>query len=65
MLPVGTTYKVINKETKQFYVSDEPSITLCEIEQWLCEYAKYFKMKIGEGKQRNHFEPVTTGFKTV
>lgn len=58
-------YLHFNKEIKQFYISDEPSITLCEIEQWLCEYAKYFKMKIGDGKQRNHFEPVTTGFKTV
>lgn len=58
-------YVHFDKTQKKFYVSDEPNITLSEIEQWLCEYAKYFKMKIGEGKQRNHFIPVTESFNTV
>ena len=58
-------YLHFNKANKQFYISDEWNITLSEIEQWLCEYAKYWKMKIGEGKQRQRFNPVTKGFKTL
>ena len=34
-------------------------ITLHQIEMWLCEFQKYWKMKIGEGKQRSKFEPKT------
>ena len=58
-------YLHFDKDNKKFYVSNECSITLSEIEQWLCEYEKYWKMKIGEGKQRSKFEPKTKKFKTV
>lgn len=34
-------------------------ITLHQIEMWLCEFQKYWKMTIGEGKQRSKFEPKT------
>lgn len=34
-----------------------PKITLHQIEMWLCEFQKYWKMTIGEGKQRSKFEP--------
>lgn len=58
-------YLHFDKDTKKFYVSDEPNITLSEIEQWLCEYAKYWKMKIGEGKQRSKFIPQTKAFEIL
>lgn len=34
-------------------------ITLHQIEMWLCEFQKYWKMIIGEGKQRSKFVPKT------
>lgn len=34
-------------------------ITLHQIEMWLCEFQKYWKMKIGMGKQRSIFTPQT------
>lgn len=35
-------------------------ITLHQIEMWLCEFQKYWKMKIGKGKQRMKFIPKST-----
>ena len=35
-------------------------ITLHQIEMWLCEFQKYWKMKIGKGKQRMKFTPKST-----
>jgi hypothetical protein len=32
-------------------------ITLHQIEMWLCEFQKYWKMMIGKGKQRSKFVP--------
>jgi hypothetical protein len=43
----------------QYRVTDKPSITLHQIEMWLCEFSKYWKMKIGQGKQRSKFKPKT------
>lgn len=40
-------------------VSRVGEITLHQVEMWLCEYQKYWKMRIGEGKQRSTFEPRT------
>jgi hypothetical protein len=37
----------------------KPNITLHNIEMWLCEYAKYWKMKLGVGKQRSTFKAKT------
>lgn len=34
-------------------------ITLHQIEMWLCEFQKYWKMTIGQGKQRSKFTPQT------
>lgn len=34
-------------------------ITLHQIEMWLCEFQKYWKMIIGEGKQRTMFNPIS------
>jgi hypothetical protein len=48
-----------NKETRCYQVSDKCNITLHQIEMWLCEFQKYWKMIIGMGKQRSKFEPRT------
>lgn len=42
-----------------YYVTPSGEISLHQVEMWLCEYQKYWKMKIGEGKQRSTFEPRT------
>lgn len=41
----------------QKYVECEHNLTLHQIEMWLCEYQKYWKMQIGNGKQRSMFKP--------
>lgn len=43
----------------RYRVSRVGEITLHQVEMWLCEYQKYWKMRIGEGKQRSVFEPQT------
>ena len=50
--------------SRQEYEEDElnrdvlyTEITLHQIEMWLCEFQKYWKMIIGEGKQRSKFVP--------
>ena len=48
-----------NKEKKAYEITNECNITLHQIEMWLCEYQKYWKMVIGEGKQRSEFQPKT------
>lgn len=40
--------------TKNF---SRTNLNLHQIEMWLCEYSKYWKMKLGEGKQRSKFKP--------
>ena len=46
-----------NKESQQYLLVDKCNITLHQIEMWLCEFQKYWKMMIGEGKQRSKFVP--------
>ena len=48
-------------ETNNYKIvkANEGKITLHQIEMWLCEFQKYWKMKIGEGKQRSVFSPQT------
>lgn len=48
-----------NKCDVYYYDIFRPKITLHQIEMWLCEFQKYWKMKIGEGKQRSKFQPKT------
>ena len=50
-------YLYWDKEWGEYYVNDECNITLHQIEMWLCEFQKYWKMTIGEGKQRSKFVP--------
>lgn len=53
-------YLYWDKETKTYKTYEACNITLHQIEMWLCEFQKYWKMTIGEGKQRSQFEPRTT-----
>ena len=46
-----------NKEKGCYEIQKECNITLHQIEMWLCEFQKYWKMIIGEGKQRSKFQP--------
>lgn len=45
-----------NQDSSVHYYS---GITLHQIEMWLCEFQKYWKMQIGMGKQRSKFVPKT------
>jgi hypothetical protein len=45
----------------QTYVPGQPNITLHQCEMFLCEYAKYWKMTIKQGKQRSKFIPISEG----
>ena len=53
--PMG--YLEWDKESKEYKLTDKCNITLHQIEMWLCEFQKYWKMIIGEGKQRSKFVP--------
>lgn len=48
-----------NKSKKTYYIDNKCNITLHQIEMWLCEFQKYWKMIIGQGKQRSNFKPQT------
>ena len=48
-----------DKENKKYYVDDECNITLHQVEMWLCEFQKYWKMMVGRGRQRSRFFPKT------
>lgn len=52
-------YLAWDKEKREYYITDECNITLHQIEMWLCEFQKYWKMMIGKGKQRSKFNPTT------
>ena len=47
-----------DKQEREYYVTHSSrNVTLHQIEMWLCEFQKYWKMIIGEGKQRSKFQP--------
>lgn len=48
-----------DNKKKEYYTNDKCNITLHQIEMWLCEFQKYWKMMIGQGKQRSKFRPRT------
>lgn len=48
-----------NKTLRKYEIQDKCNITLHQIEMWLCEFQKYWKMLIGKGKQRLKFVPRT------
>lgn len=44
-----------DKELHKYKLSSECNITLHQIEMWLCEFGKYWKMKHSVGKQRSKY----------
>lgn len=46
-----------DKSAREYELKNECNITLHQVEMWLCEFQKYWKMTIGEGKQRFTFIP--------
>ena len=48
-----------DKNNKKYEINNKCNLTLHQIEMWLCEFQKYWKMMIGEGKQRSKFTPKT------
>ena len=52
-------YLYFDKSSGSYYTNSQCNITLHQIEMWLCEFQKYWKMTIGEGKQRSEFVPKT------
>jgi hypothetical protein len=53
-------YLGYNGISENYFIDfNKPKITLHQIEMWLCEFQKYWKMQIGEGKQRSQFKPKT------
>lgn len=50
-------YLYWDKDNGRYFVGSECNITLHQIEMWLCEFQKYWKMIIGQGKQRSKFVP--------
>lgn len=45
-----------DKTDRRYVIIDECNLTLHQIEMWLCEFQKYWKMIIQEGKQRSKFQ---------
>lgn len=58
---LGFLFLSWNKEFGEYTVSNEGKVSLHQIEMWLCEYQKYWKMKVGSGKQRSKFIPKEKG----
>jgi hypothetical protein len=58
---LGLEFRYIHWNKEDGYHVNEKvnNLTLHTIEFWLCEYQKYWKMNIGEGKQRSKFKPKT------
>lgn len=54
-----TSFVYWDKKNRKYVISDKCNITLHQIEMWLCEFQKYWKMQIGKGKQRSVFKPIT------
>lgn len=48
-----------NKKNRNYEISTVGELSLHQIEMWLCEFSKYWKMKVGLGKQRSKFVPIS------
>jgi hypothetical protein len=44
-----------NKKKSEYEIVDKCNLTLHQVEMWLCEYGKYWKMKHAVGKQRSKY----------
>lgn len=45
-----------NKQSKKYEITDFCNITLHQVEMWLCEFSKYWKMMYKVGKQRSVYK---------
>ena len=52
-------YAKFNAETGGYEPSSEFNLTINNIEGWLCEYSKYWKLSIEVGKKQRKFNPVS------
>lgn len=52
-------YAKFNAETRGYELSSEFNLTINNIEGWLCEYSKYWKLSIEVGKKQRKFNPVS------
>lgn len=52
-------YLYWDKDNKQYYIGNECNITLNQIEMWLCEFSKYWKIDTCKMRYRNLFKPRT------
>ena len=52
-------FKYLDWDGEKYIVNPNGKLSAHQIEMWLCEFQKYWKMKIGEGKQRSKFKPRT------
>ena len=52
-------YAKFNKETGGYEPSSEFNLTINNIEGWLCEYSKYWKLALEVGKKQRKFNPVS------
>lgn len=52
-------YVKFNAETGGYEPSSEFNLTINNIEGWLCEYSKYWKLSIEVGKKQRKFNPVS------
>lgn len=50
-------YAHYNSKTKRYEVSDEFNFTISNIEHWLCEYSKYFRLRYSIGGKQKVFKP--------
>lgn len=50
-------YTHYSKITEKHVYKDVPNLTLHQVEMWLCEYQKYWKMEHKLGRQRSKFTP--------
>lgn len=52
-------YAKFNAETRGYEPSSEFNLTINNIEGWLCEYSKYWKLSIEVGRKQRKFNPVS------
>lgn len=52
-------YLYWDKDNKQYYIGNEYNITLNQIEMWLCEFSKYWKIDTCKMRYRSLFKPRT------
>ena len=52
-------FKYLGYKDGKYFHDKKGDVTLHQIEMFLCEFQKYWKMMIGEGKQRSIFVPKT------